>query len=88
MNRTELVKALVKRNFASQEVARQVLDDVLGVIVVELERGSGVVSLPGFGTFKVVTRPARAGRNPKTGETIQIEARRVVTFKPSKNMLS
>lgn len=42
------------------------------------------VRINNFGTFKLKTRPARKGRNPKTGETIDIEEKQVITFKPSK----
>lgn len=44
------------------------------------------VSIPPFGIFQVVERPARQGRNPKTGESIEIAARRTIKFKPSKSL--
>lgn len=50
-----------------------------------LKRGD-VVSIRGFGTFKVVKREARRGRNPRTGEVIEIPAHEVVKFTPSKSL--
>jgi DNA-binding protein HU-beta len=56
-----------------------------GVIAVELDAGRSV-TVPGFGTFDTSRRKAREGRNPRTGESIQIAARTVPTFKAGKGL--
>jgi DNA-binding protein HU-beta len=57
----------------------------LDSIAAEL-KGDGKVTLIGFGTFSVSKRDARSGRNPQTGETITIDAKKVVKFKPGKEL--
>lgn len=57
--------------------------NVFAEIVSEL-KADGQVRISGFGVFKVVDKPARVGRNPATGETVQIAAKRVVKFSPAK----
>ena len=61
------------------------LDDILNVLSEELVKG-GSITLVGFGTFKVVQRKAKTGRNPQNGETIKIPPKKVVLFKPSKTL--
>lgn len=62
--------------------ARDIFEMTLGEIVDGLER-DGVVKLPGFGVLRVLSKPARVGRNPNTRVAAIIAPRRVVTFKPS-----
>ena len=52
----------------------------------ELKKG-GKIALVGFGTLSVATRPARTGRNPRTGKSIKIAAKKVVKFKAASNLL-
>jgi len=88
MNRAELVAAVVANKKAGIETkagADRALQAVLDGITSGLKK-QGSVSLVGFGTFKVKTRPERMGRNPKTGESIRIAARKAVTFKASKEL--
>lgn len=88
MNRAELIAAVVANKNAGIETkagADRMLQAVLGGILSGLKK-QGSVSLVGFGTFKVKTRAARMGRNPKTGESIKIAARKAVTFKASKEL--
>lgn len=88
MNRAELIDAIVANKNSGADTkaaAGRALDAVLEGIAKGLKK-SGAVSLVGFGTFKVKARPARKGRNPQTGETITIKARKVVGFKPSAEM--
>lgn len=66
--------------------ARKAIDAVLEVSKKELKKG-GKIALVGFGTLGVVNRPARQGRNPRTGKTIKIAAKKVVRFKPAANIL-
>jgi|SRR5689334_12177215 nucleoid DNA-binding protein len=63
----------------------KIVDSVLGEIGKALRSGERV-DLRGFGSFTVKDKKARQGRNPKTGETIQIAARRAAAFKPSKEL--
>ncbi len=63
----------------------QVYEKVFELMTESLATGEKV-TVPGFGTFQVSERPARQGRNPATGETIQIAASRTVRFKPSRNL--
>ncbi len=62
--------------------AREAVETILRIIKSSLENGDDVL-LSGFGKFNVKDKSARKGRNPQTGEAVMLEARRVVTFKPS-----
>ncbi len=83
MNKSEVVDAIVDKADISKAAAGRALDAALGAIRASLEEGESV-SLVGFGTFLVRNRPARTGRNPRTGEDVQIPAARVPAFKPGK----
>lgn len=69
----------------SDSQADQAVKAVLGAISEELKAGEKI-TLNGFGIFEVSDRPAREGRNPRTGETMQIAASKAVRFKPSKTL--
>lgn len=84
MNKSELVKELTSV-VKTRKQAQEAVDLFLGKIIEQLRRGESV-TLTGFGTFKVVDRQARKGRNPLTGEEIKIEARKVPKFIPGKLM--
>jgi len=62
--------------------AREAVETILDIIKSSLENGEDVL-LSGFGKFNVKAKSARKGRNPKTGEALMLDARKVVTFKPS-----
>jgi len=83
MNKTELIDAVAGATDLSRADATRATDAVLDSIVGALSRGDQV-ALVGFGTFTVRERAARAGRNPQTGETIQIQASRTPGFKAGK----
>ncbi|MBQ4523357.1 MAG: HU family DNA-binding protein [Lachnospiraceae bacterium] len=84
MNKTDLIKtAASKIEGATQKDIGITLDAILESIKEELVSG-GKVALVGFGTFEVVERAARTGRNPQTGETIEIKASKAPKFKASK----
>jgi DNA-binding protein HU-beta len=83
MNKTELIDAVASATDLSRADATRATDAVLDSIVGALSRGDQV-SLVGFGTFSVRARAARSGRNPQTGETIQIQASRTPGFKAGK----
>ncbi|MBT8111489.1 MAG: HU family DNA-binding protein [Gammaproteobacteria bacterium] len=85
MNKGELIDAVASAAGLSRADATKAVDGVLDSITRTLSRG-GSVSLVGFGTFSVKARAARAGRNPRTGETIQIKASNVPGFKAGKGL--
>ncbi|MEW6562956.1 MAG: HU family DNA-binding protein [Pseudomonadota bacterium] len=80
MNRKELVEILADKSGKSKADADRTLGLLIETITEALAKGEDV-SLVGFGTFGVSARAARQGRNPKTGETIQIAASRTPAFK-------
>ncbi len=80
MNRVELVNAIAKKAELSKTKAAETLNIAIETIKGSLKKGNRV-QLIGFGTFLVRQRKARQGRNPKTGETLQIKARKVPAFK-------
>ena len=86
MIRSELLNALAKDNpgLKAEEV-EQVVDIFFDEIGQRLAEG-GRVELRGFGAFSTREREARAGRNPRTGEQVQVAAKRVPYFKPGKDM--
>ena len=85
MNKGELIEAVAGTAGLSRADATKAVDGVLSCIQSTLASG-GQVSLVGFGTFKVEARAARAGRNPRTGETIQIPASNVPGLKAGKGL--
>ncbi len=81
MTRKELTTVLIeKAGFEASKVAESV-DQVFEIMKEALEKGEKI-RISGFGNFTVREKRARAGRNPKTGDKVEISARRVVTFKP------
>ncbi|AQS57101.1 MAG: HU family DNA-binding protein [Novibacillus thermophilus] len=85
MNKTELVEKVAEKRGLTKKDATQVVDAVLETISEALKNGEKV-SLIGFGNFEVRERSARKGRNPQTGEEIQIKASKVPAFKPGKQL--
>ena len=83
MNKTELVDAVAEKADMSKASAARAVDAALEAIGASLAQGDQV-ALIGFGTFLVRDRAARSGRNPRTGETINIAAAKVPAFKPGK----
>lgn len=86
MNKIELIAAVAEEAGMTKVDARKAIDAVLEVSKKELKKG-GKIALVGFGTMGVINRPARQGRNPRTGKTIKIAAKKVVKFKPAANIL-
>jgi DNA-binding protein HU-beta len=85
MSKGDLVNALAKRTKCSKSCANDCFNVVLDEITKSLAKGKSV-TLTGFGTFSVAKRKARTGRNPQTGATIKIPARRVPKFKAGKQL--
>ncbi len=83
MNKTELVTAMAEKAELSKKDAEKALTAFTNIVADTLVDGNRV-AITGFGTFEVVERAARTGRNPQTGETIQIAASKSPKFKPAK----
>ena len=81
MNKADLITAVAKDAGISKKAAGDAIDSVVGNITKTLKKGSQV-SLIGFGTFGISKRAARTGRNPQTGATIKIKAKKVPRFRP------
>lgn len=81
MNKGELIKAIAEDSEVSKKDAENVLNSFIKLVEKELVEG-GKVQLIGFGTFEVIERAARTGRNPSTGEAIDIKASKIPKFKP------
>ena len=83
MNKTELIDAIATRSNTTKAQTTAMLNGLLEVIQEAMASGSDV-QLVGFGTFSVTERASREGRNPATGVTMTIPAKKVVKFKPGK----
>ena len=83
MNKTELVAAMAEQINLSKKDAEAALKAFIDVVSEELKKGEKV-QLVGFGTFEVSERAAREGRNPQTGETMEIKASKTPKFKAGK----
>ena len=83
MNKGDLIEAVAENADGSKAAASKAVETVLDSISGTLANG-GTVALVGFGTFSVKARSARQGRNPQTGEMIQIPASNVPAFKAGK----
>lgn len=80
MNKTELIEAIAAGAGLSKVDAKKALDATVAAVKDTLVKGDKI-QLVGFGTFSVAERPAREGRNPSTGATITIPAKKVAKFK-------
>jgi DNA-binding protein HU-beta len=80
MNKTEMVQALVDKTGATKVLANAMLEAFQEIVTEEL-KAKGSVVLVGFGSFQIVEKKARTGRNPGTGEPISIAASSNPTFK-------
>jgi len=83
VKKSELVAQLADSNDLSRREAEKIIDDFLELIMDELAKDEKVV-LSGFGTFEVRTRVARSGRNPRTGEEINVPEQKTPAFKAGK----
>ncbi|MFB1010349.1 MAG: HU family DNA-binding protein [Thiopseudomonas sp.] len=83
VNKSELIEKVAAAADLPKAAAGRALDAVLETVTEALKEGDSVV-LVGFGTFAVKERAARTGRNPQTGDTIEIAAAKVPGFKPGK----
>lgn len=85
MNKTELVNTIAFAAGLKRKDAAAAVDAFTEIISAELKKNNKV-QLPGFGTFEVARRNARSGKNPHTGEALEIPAHNVPKFKPGKSL--
>jgi DNA-binding protein HU-beta len=83
MTQTQLVKSLAESNEVSNKTAKAILEGLASLAIAEVKK-NGVFVLPGIGRLVRQDRKARTGRNPATGETIKIPAKKVVKFRVAK----
>jgi len=83
MTKRDFAEAIHRRIGLSKSESAEIVEFFFDVIKEELEAGE-TVKIPKFGSFRVKTKRSRRGRNPVTGEAIEITRRRAVVFKPSK----
>lgn len=81
MKKREAITEIANRSQIKRELAIDVFNSTLDTFICALLDGEDI-TLREFGSFKIVTRKARTGRDPKTGETIQIPEKRVIKFVP------
>lgn len=85
MTKAELIESVASKVDLQRAIAERAVNTVFDEIVEALKHGDKV-NISGFGAFAVSTRKARTGRNPKTGETIEIPASKAAKFKPGKTL--
>ena len=82
MTRADIVERIYEKVGLSKKEAQEIIEIIIDTISETLKEGEPV-KISGFGTFMVRKKAPRKGRNPKTGEEVEISARRVITFRPS-----
>ncbi len=85
MNKKDLIGSIAAEAKLTKVEAKGALDAMLNVITAALKKGDRV-ALVGFGSFSVLKRAARKGRNPQTGKEIKIAAKKVVKFRPGSEL--
>ncbi|MEZ5344444.1 MAG: HU family DNA-binding protein [Pyrinomonadaceae bacterium] len=85
MTKADLVEIVARESEMTKKDVEQLVEIIFDSIVGTLNRGEKI-ELRGFGSFRVRERSARKGRNPKTGEPVEIPAKRVAYFKPGKDL--
>jgi DNA-binding protein HU-beta len=85
VNKAELIEHIARQADISKAAAGRALEAVISGVETTLKKGESV-SLVGFGTFAVSTRPARTGRNPRTGDEINIRKAKIPKFRPGKGL--
>ena len=83
MNKTEFIASVAEKAAISKKDAEKAVAAFIATVTEELKKG-GKVQMVGFGTFEVSERAARTGRNPQTGEIIEIKASKAPKFKAGK----
>lgn len=86
MNKTELISAIAEKAGITKTDAAKAVNAYVDTVKEQLAKDESV-AIVGFGTFSTTKRPARTGRNPRTGETIKIAAKKSAKFKAGKGLL-
>ncbi|BCO10108.1 HU family DNA-binding protein [Desulfolithobacter dissulfuricans] len=86
MNKSDLIESIASAANISKVAAERGLNGMLASMSRAMEEGERV-TLVGFGSFSIVDRAPRIGRNPKTGEAVRIPPRRAVKFRPGKELV-
>jgi DNA-binding protein HU-beta len=86
MTKAELIEKMANEAGISKVAANAALSSFIDNVTKALKKKDGKITLVGFGTFQKVSRKARKGRNPQTGESIKIKASKSVKFKPGKKL--
>lgn len=81
LTKSDIIDAVAKETGITKKAASAALDTLTGLVYKNAKNG---ITIPGLGKFTVAQRKARTGRNPQTGETIKIKAKKVVKFKVAK----
>jgi integration host factor subunit alpha len=82
MTKIDIVESIYEKLSMPKKDCSRIIESVFDIIKSEFEKGSQV-NISGFGKWSVKAKKKRKGRNPQTGESLTIDARKVVTFKPS-----
>jgi integration host factor subunit alpha len=82
MTKADLVEKICLMTYFTKKESSEIVEEVFDIIKSTLASGENI-KIAGFGNFEVKEKAARRGRNPQTGEAIEITPRRVLTFKPS-----
>lgn len=85
MNKSEFISAIGNRTLKKDAEVKPIIDTAI-TILTETLAASGSITIPGFGTFEVRKRAATTARNPRTGETIEVAAKKVPAFKAGKGL--
>ena len=85
MNKADLVDEVSGKTGLTKRTSREAVNAIISAMTDSLSREEKV-TLVGFGTLQVIRRKERTGRNPRTGETIQISAKKVPRFRPGKGL--
>lgn len=83
MNKSEFISAIGNRTLKKDADIKLIIDTAITILTETLAAGESI-TIPGFGTFEVRQRAATTARNPRTGETIEVAAKKVPAFKPGK----
>jgi DNA-binding protein HU-beta len=85
MKKADIIKAVAERANVTKKVAETAVNTITDCIIDALSRGD-IVRLVGFGTFSVRKRAARKARNPRTGDVINVPAKKVPRFQPGRKL--
>ena len=85
MTKADIVRQIAQGTGLTKTDTAAIVDGFIESVIKAMEDGEHI-EIRGFGTFKVVTRAPRTGRNPRTGSEVKISSRRAPVFKPSKEL--